>query len=224
MPLLHSVQTSLSSAGLSHALQSGVVNCGVVFWVHPVPAASGTYPLLHTQTPLFSLEFAGHVSMQPFLFGCTFFPLHREHVTRGAPAFVGEAVAVHWAQSAIPLLAASSHLMHLLPLSGSSLAAYPEPHAEALSTHCVLLSVTLRYLPPPRLVHLAVPPLAFVSADPSHASQFSTPLYVLSVSVNPVVFEHDTTESLSLALRGLRKYPGAASVQTPLPSESKHKL
>ncbi|EES99621.1 Hypothetical protein GL50581_3144 [Giardia duodenalis ATCC 50581] len=150
--------------------------------------------------------------MQPFLSGCTFLLLlHFEHVTRGVPDLAGEAVAVHWAQSAIPPLSASSHLMHLLPLSVSSLAAYPSPHPEVPSTH----ALSLRYLLLPHLVHLAVPPSVFVSPDPSHASQFSTPLYVLSPSTNPVVSEHDTTESLSLALRGFRKYSGAASVQTP---------
>ncbi|KWX11110.1 hypothetical protein QR46_4936 [Giardia duodenalis assemblage B] len=138
--------------------------------------------------------------------------LHCEHMTRGAPDLVGEVMAVHWVQSAIPPLSASPHLMHLLPLSGSSLAAYPVPHALESATH----SLPLRYFCSWHLVHLAVPPSVFVSADPSHVSQYCTPLYVLSVSVNPVVLEHATTESLSFAFRGFRKYPGAASVHTPL--------
>ena len=49
------------------------------------PSALGAYPSTHSQTPLLSLEFAGHVSMQPFLSGRTFLLVHFEHVTRGAP-------------------------------------------------------------------------------------------------------------------------------------------
>ena len=55
--------------------------------------------------------------MQPFLSGRTFLlVLHCEHVTRGAPDRAGEAVAVHWVQSAIPPLSLSLHKTHLFPL------------------------------------------------------------------------------------------------------------
>ena len=81
----------------------------------------------------------------------------------GRPALADEAVAVHWAQSAMPSIG-SSHLMHLLPFSLSSLGAYPLPHALAFSTHALSLryffcslslgtSCTWRFLPQ----HLSAP-------------------------------------------------------------------